>query len=128
MDLAQPMVDGLRNIEKAIKWLGLLLVVFILFGCVHAHEIVRTSSPSNQAKLQRNVTGYVAVPQDGIYGPIHYQGSGETTAQVVQSAFARYLRHVARGNAYESYNAALEIAKGDGVTYLIYSEVTGHGS
>jgi hypothetical protein len=101
----------------------MLFIVLGLFGCVNKHELVRPNSSMSNAKLERQATAYIAVPQDGIYGQTTYKGSGETTTQVIQAEFAKHLRHVVTGVEHQTFDSALSMAQYEGLTYLIYPRI-----
>jgi hypothetical protein len=100
-----------------------LIILALILGCTHTYEVTKTSQTSN-AKLDKNAKAYVSVPEDGRYGDILYEGSGSTTAQAIQKAFAKHLSIIERGKRPEIYKDALNSAQNGGFNYLIYPMIT----
>ena len=102
---------------------SIFLITLGLFGCVNKHELVRPDNSVAKVKLERQATAYIAVPQDGKYGQTIYHGSGETTTQVIQAAFAKHLRQVVKGTEHQTLESAMSMAQQNGSTYLIYPTI-----
>ncbi len=106
-----------------MKRLIYLIILALILGCTHTYEVTKSSQTTN-AKLDKNAKAYVSVPEDGRYGDILYEGSGYTTAQAIQKAFAKHLSIVERGKQFETYKKALNSAQYGGFNYLIYPMIT----
>ena len=100
-----------------------LILLALIFGCTHTYEVKETSQTTD-VKLEKNAKAYVSVPEDGRYGEILYEGSGLTTAQEIQKAFAKHLSIIERGKHSETYKEALNSAQNSGFNYLIFPTIT----
>lgn len=98
-----------------------MALVALLSACADTHQLTRAGNGSAQLNLNNRV--YIAVPKDGSYGSINYQGSGMNSAQIILIAFARYLNDVETGHQYQPYSEALDYAKTNTFDYLIYPTV-----
>ena len=103
---------------------GLLIVVLAGFfiGCADTHKLARTSG-IEVFELDPGEPIYVAVPDDGVYDQHTYNGSGQTTAQIIQAAFSRHARHVRVGRNAQSLKEAAGAARETGSEYLVYSRI-----
>jgi hypothetical protein len=66
---------------------------------------------------------FIAVPEDGIYGADTYRGSGQSTAQIIYSAFAKHTRSAQVGRSVQGFDQALAAARTSGQKYLVYPTI-----
>ena len=66
----------------------LLVAAVLCSGCVHTYK--RSDLHALSAPLDPTKNVLVSVPKDGRYEDIHYQNSGQMTANAVRAAFAMY--------------------------------------
>jgi hypothetical protein len=91
-------------------------------SCADTHEVVR-SDTSRDVRLNATSTIYIAVPADGVYGPNTYHGSGQNTAQIIYSAFAKRSRSTKVGRNSQSFAEARAAALSDDREYLVYPSI-----
>lgn len=103
------------------RLLGLLVVVVMLGACADSHQLVREDSPV--VKLTQADTIYVSVPTDGAYGSDAYRGSGQSTAQIISSAFSKRTRLARAGRSTQDFDAALEAARKAQCKYLVFPTI-----
>jgi hypothetical protein len=101
----------------------LYVVAFVLMllvvSCADTYQVVR-SDPSPGARLEASSSIYIAVPADGVYGANTYRGSGQNTAQIINSAFAKRSRSTEVGRKTQSYAEARNAAAASGQEYLVF--------
>jgi hypothetical protein len=102
---------------KLLLCLSLFLIAFV-GGCADTHRISRYENTGTRLLTTDKVC--IAVPRDGIYGDRQYLGSGRTTAQVINSAFAEHVNNTQMLKAGESMEESLMTAKKTGYKYLAY--------
>lgn len=100
------------------RTIWLLLILFFL-GCAHTYEQVGVGDSTLRQKLKQEDSVYIVVPADGKYGDFVYQGSGQTTAQVIKTAFLKHLNRVETSVDVEKFEEGLEKAKSQGFTCLV---------
>lgn len=99
-------------------------VALLFSACADRHNVVRTPSSSQpSAAIAQGGTAYIAVAQDGRYGNQVYTGSAATTAQVVSSAFAPYMRSITVSPKTEDFDQALRSARAGNFVYMIYPQI-----
>jgi len=99
------------------------VVVFAVIGCADTHKLVRMPGANPESHLDAADSIYIAVPEDGAYGSQVYRGSGETTAQIIQSAFARHAGRVRSGREAQSFDQAMEHAKATDSDFLVFPTI-----
>jgi len=99
-----------------------MLCALLTASCADTHKVVRTDS-SPDVRLSSNSTIYIAVPRDGVYGARTYHGSGQNTAQVVLSSFAKRSRDTEVGRKPQSYKEARDTALSKNVEFLVYPAI-----
>jgi Domain of unknown function (DUF4823) len=97
------------------------LITLMLAGCADSHEVIRSQVATTP--LSREASAYVALPADGSYGEIAYQGSGAQTARAVAAAFAPYLREIQVADRHQSIDAARRSAEERDHQYVLYPEI-----
>ena len=65
----------------------------MLVGCADAHKVIPDAKYA-QTRLSAEGTAYIALPADGSYGKIDYEGSGAMVAQMIQAALLDYMVQV----------------------------------
>jgi hypothetical protein len=100
----------------------IMLCALLTASCADTHKVVRTDS-SPDVRLSSNSTIYIAVPRDGVYGARTYHGSGQNTAQVVLSSFAKRSRDTEVGRKPQSYKEARDTALSKNVEFLVYPAI-----
>ena len=63
------------------------------------------------------------MPEDGAYGADTYRGSGQNTAQIIYSAFAKRTRTAKVGRSVQSFEEALASTRQGGQKYLVYPTI-----
>jgi hypothetical protein len=71
-----------------VRIVPVLVFAVLLGGCAATYKHDSVVQPTG--KLERGKPVLIATPKNGFYGKSEYQSSGRQTAQVVQSAFARF--------------------------------------
>ena len=104
-----------------MRLLVILVVVLLLGACADTHQLIRQDAASIQ--LAQSDTVFVAVPEDGAYGATTYRGSGQNTAQIIFSAFAKHTQLVKVGRAVQSFDEALASTRQVGTKYLVYPTI-----
>ena len=101
------------------KWLWVIAITSLLAACADTHQLIRNeASPSTL--LTSSDTNYIAVPKDGAYGATIYSGSGQNTAQIIYSSFAKHTHDAKVGRSTQSFDEALKSASSGGQKYLVY--------
>lgn len=100
-----------------MKLFSVFILMLLFISCADSHQLLRTGHDIK--KLESDSTVYVAVPKDGRYGKIIYQGSGMNTTQIVLMALSRHVNRVESGYDYQPFDEALESARKIGATYLV---------
>ena len=104
------------------KWLKVITAALLLAACADTHQLVRVDdSPS--IRLTSNDAIFIAVTEDGAYGAEVYRGSGQNTAQIIYSAFAKHTRSAKIGRSTHSFDEAMEAARKIGHKYLVYPTI-----
>lgn len=93
-------------------------VATLSVGCTAKYQISNLSG-ATEAKLDRQKSVFIAVPQDGAYGSKNYQGSGQTVAQAVAAAFSRTAQRVHIADRYSTATEAIEQARMLGAGYAV---------
>lgn len=99
----------------------ILMAAILLVGCAGYQMHVET--PGQPTPLTRNAHACIAVPADGHYETQTYKGSGESTAESVNRAFAPYLDTTMLTTPAEAQEAALADSQKQGCVYLLYSQI-----
>lgn len=97
--------------------IAVLLLTLFVSGCADSHSVSPISN--NSERLSASGFAYIAVPRDGRYGATTYGGSGQTTAQIVASAFAKHIDRFEVSLRMEQPEVAMAKAKELGATYLV---------
>ncbi len=100
----------------------LLLLCLWLSGCTSVQQI-RPEDIVSPPKLNPEGSVYITIPADGQYGAKTYSGSGQTTAQILLSAFSKHLNRVEISVGIEQFEVGIERAKSKGFTYLVYPTI-----
>ncbi|MGP1717027.1 MAG: DUF4823 domain-containing protein [Methylophilus sp.] len=104
-----------------IKNLSIISAGLLLTACADTHHLIKNNPV--ETRLSAEATVYISVPNDGIYGAKTYHGSGQNTAQIIYSAFAKHTRAVTVGRTIQSFNEALATARETGKNYLVYPTI-----
>lgn len=104
-----------------IKNFILLLVVLFVAGCADKHQLIKVKT--SNAKLDSTKSIYIAVPKNGSYGNINYQGSGQTTAQIILLNLSKYSNNVEIAMDYQSYKDTLVYSSVNNFEYLIFTNI-----
>jgi Domain of unknown function (DUF4823) len=104
-----------------MRLLAAVTTVLFMSGCVDTHQLVRSDDSAH--RLTSADTVFVAVPADGAYGADVYRGSGQNTAHIIYSAFARHTHAVRIGNSTQSFDEALAATRQVGQKYLVYPTI-----
>jgi len=94
----------------------------LLASCADTNEVVRLDT-SSDVRLDVASTIYIAVPADGVYGANTYRGSGQNTAQIINSAFAKRSRLTEVGRCPQSFSEARDAALSDNWQYFVYPTI-----
>jgi hypothetical protein len=97
--------------------------LILLVACADAHHVIPDRTYA-QTRLSADGTVYVALPADGRYGAIDYDGSGATVAQMLKAALLEHLLQVDIAPELENYAAARRSAVQGGYTYLFFPTIT----
>lgn len=103
------------------KVLGLVAVAVAMSGCADSHQLIRSDSAT--LKLAQADTLFISVPSDGAYGSDTYKGSGQNTAQIIFSAFAKRTRGAKVGRSAQDFDTALAAARNAQCTYLVFPTI-----
>nr|CAP48594.1 putative integron gene cassette protein [uncultured bacterium] len=104
------------------KCIAIIVSVLLLASCADTHQVVR-SGASSDVRLNETSTIYIAVPADGVYGANTYHGSGQNTAQIVNSAFAKRSRSTKVGRTPQSFAEARDTALSENWEFLVYPTI-----
>jgi len=102
-------------------WFVAIVSTLLVVSCADSHQVVR-SDASPDARIDATFTIYIAVPVDGVYGATTYcyRGSGQNTAQIIHSAFAKRSRSTKVGRSAQSFDEARDTALSNNWGYLVY--------
>lgn len=104
-----------------MKALISLCVVLVLAGCADTHQLIRGDTSTTKLTLTDSV--FISVPQDGAYGADVYSGSGQSTTQILFSAFAKRTRFATSGRSSQDFAAALQSARQADCQYLVFPTI-----
>ena len=104
-----------------MKWLRIIVIASLFTACADSHQIIRDDTSS--VRLTLDDTIFISVPSDGVYGANIYRGSGQNTAQIINSAFAKHTHSIKVASSTQSFDEAREAANKNGQKYLIYSTI-----
>ena len=99
-----------------------ILTTFLIASCADTHKVIRTGA-SPDHRLNATSTIYIAVPPDGVYGANTYHGSGQNTAQIIHSAFAKRSRSTKVARIPQSYEEARDAALSENWEYFVYPAI-----
>lgn len=99
------------------------VLILLLIACSHSYHANRLNAEVPSPKLDRNGSAYISTPNDGKYGAILYNSSGNTTAQETANAFSPFLATITIGGSASSIEEALRTARHGSFTYLIYPTI-----
>jgi hypothetical protein len=99
-----------------------ILSTLLLVSCADTHKVIRSDSSSG-VHLDANSTIYIAVPTDGVYGANTYRGSGQNTAQIINSAFAKRSRSTIVARSPQGFADARKSALSENWEYLVYPTI-----
>lgn len=102
--------------------LTIIAAALLLAACADSHRLMRGDGPQG-IHLNTSDSLFIAVPDDGSYGAETYKGSGQSTAQVLYSAFAKHTHSAKVAHSTQSFDDARATAKSDGQKYLIYPTI-----
>ena len=117
-------ISLLKSWKVDFKMRFLLIIsstIFLVSCTAHFQQIDLTDKP--QSKLDSQGKVLVATSQDGRYDTINYAGSGQTTSQVIVTAFAKHAKHISITTSCSSIDSCLNDAKNNGQSYLVYPEI-----
>ena len=100
----------------------IILSALLIASCADTHKVIRTDAAPG-LRLKPTSTVYIAVPVDGVYGANTYRGSGQNTAQIIHSAFAKRSRSTKVGRSAQSYEEAKGAALSENWEYLVYPTI-----
>jgi hypothetical protein len=101
----------------------LMAYLGLLVGCADSHNVIPDARYA-QTRLSAEGTAYIALPADGSYGKIDYEGSGAMVAQMIQAALLEYMVQVDIGPVWEKYATARNTARQGGYTYFFIPTIT----
>lgn len=99
-----------------MKILWILFVGVLLSGCASEYKTDSFSAPSST--LDRSAIAYVAVPDNGRYGDITYQGSAKQTTLAIFGAISTRASRAVMADTHLTHDADLAAAKRLGASYL----------
>lgn len=105
-----------------MKRLSVIITALFLTACADTHQLIR-SNVSASKRLTQSDSIFVVIPNDGVYGADAYQGSGQNTAQIIYSAFAKRTHLVTMGSSVQNFNQAQEIARNKRQKFLVYPTI-----
>ena len=101
----------------------ILLFSLVAISCTHTYERVEIGDVSTGNKLPKACKVYISAPEDGVYGPYNYHGSGRMTALSIQNAVLRYTNNVIISAEHETFQKGIEISKDKGFDYYIFPTI-----
>jgi len=99
-----------------------IVSALLLVSCADTNQVVRLDA-SSDVRLDAASTIYIAVPVDGVYGANTYRGSGQNTAQIINSAFAKRSRLTEVGRSPQTFAEARDAALSDNWQYFVYPSI-----
>lgn len=104
------------------RCIAIVVSALLIVSCADTHQVVR-SDASSDVRLNATSTIYIAVPADGVYGANTYRGSGQNTAQIINSAFAKRSRSTKAGRITQSFAEARNTALSESWQFLVYPTI-----
>jgi len=104
-----------------MKYLYLVIALLLLTGCADRQKLIRLKTTSIKIDTSKGI--YISIPKDGSYGKNNYQGSGQMLANEIIIAFSKHSINVQSGHMYQSFDEAIQYAKNNNFTYLIYPQI-----
>lgn len=98
-------------------------IVALLAGCSHTYQVSHPRTFESPARLHRDGSAYVRLPEDGSFQGRTYERSGEQTAGEIARAFEGRLAGVVVADEVEAFEEALASARAGGFDYLVYPEI-----
>jgi hypothetical protein len=105
--------------SRTLAYTAAGIVALAMTGCVHTYEHIRIGADTPDVRLGRDASVYIVTPSDGRYGTILYRGSGETTARVIEAAFAKRVVRVAAASAPETPDGGVSAARRAAFSHLL---------
>ena len=99
----------------------LLVAAVALNGCADAHRTQKLVSSGTHLTVDNSIC--ISVPEDGVYGDNHYNGSGATTAQTIKAAFLKRTDDVRILNGPATLQDAAHQFVGQGCDYLVFPTI-----
>ena len=123
--LAAPTTTGRKDKMMRVALIAMLTVIAVA-GCAPKTDLERLqhADDQNNQLVSGDAVVYVSVPEDGRYGDTVYDGSGETTAQMLTGGFASHVRRAEKGLEYERKESAIESAEATDADYLVYPKIS----
>lgn len=114
--------SGVSKVVIVMKWAAIVFVMMFLGGCADSHQLIK-SNESAVTRLSPSDAIFIGVPEDGVYGTSVYRGSGQNTAQILYSAFAKHTGSVKVGNSRQTFDEALFSTRAAGHKYLLFPTI-----
>ncbi|MFM4733611.1 DUF4823 domain-containing protein [Aeromonas salmonicida] len=105
-----------------MRWLSVVVVAVFLGACADTHQLIKSNEPV-AVRLTPTDVVFIAIPEDGVYGSNTYRGSGQNTAQIIYSAFAKHTRSAKVGRSAQSFDEALAVTRTGGQKYLVFPTI-----
>ena len=91
-------------------------------GCADTHNIIQ-SAPEMQKKLPKDVSFYIALPEDGVYGETTYYNSGVMTAQTILASVSHHVSTAGMADQTMSIEDCIAVASEKNFDYLINTTI-----
>jgi hypothetical protein len=105
--------------HRVKKLITIIAATSFLGACADTHQLIRNNT-SATVRLTPSDAVVIALPEDGVYGTDIYDGSGQNTAQIIFSAFAKHTHSVKISPSKQNFEEALEATRKAGNKYLVY--------
>jgi hypothetical protein len=101
-----------------LKIIIILLIILFFIGCADKHQLTRLDNITEKLDSNKNI--FISIPEDGRYGNINYNGSGQNTSQIIFMSLSKYSNNVEKDRYYESLKDALVYSYEKGFEYLFF--------
>jgi hypothetical protein len=117
------MLGGTMKVFRLFLSAACVTLLLASSACKSTHEEIRQNASAPRPKLRSDSLIYVALPAAAKFKNDFVPNSNTATANILRDTFSKYVKRAYSGRRTESFEEALETARRNACTYLIFPTI-----